>query len=105
MGYAFTFMGASSDTYTAILINPKNPKALPHTGGVLFFSSYTPTPLGIFAAPNISVAFPSLWAKAAEDFGAEIFHVIVGLDPDAAQAAQADLVAAYDPPMNRTGVS
>lgn len=103
MGIAFTYQGASGETYEFMLFEIENANAIPHQGGLVIFANYTPQPLFVGEAPDIhrlctrSVA----WVEATSLHKADRAYLLVEPDERKRLAIQADLVEYYDPPMNK----
>jgi hypothetical protein len=102
----FKFYGISREGYTYSLMPPPDVAGLLQQGGLFIFAAGLPTdpkPIFIEAATSIRAIAGNLgqW-EAAQSHGASLLYVRFEPNEAVRQAEKEDLVAAYDPAMNRS---
>jgi len=104
MGMGFTYQGVSGELYHFLMVDMRNPKALPWHGGLFVFATYTPDPLyfGEGASLFESMTSSPQWAKAEEDaHGITVAYLLLEDDSRKRAAILADLLANHAAPLNR----
>ena len=106
MTAAFSFEGASHQRYHYVLLDISAPQNLPRMSRNFLFSrsGAEPEPIYIGEAESVHGAIINAteWADARLKYSATLFYFHPNFDPQKRKAEQVDLVARYDPPLNRS---
>jgi hypothetical protein len=104
MGFGHSFIGKSGRQYSFLLTNISNLACLsPHGGLVAIVLTNPEHPLFIGAAESIQNDFRnfSIWPKTARIPDDAAFYIMNCEDARERYAALGDLLANYEPPLNR----